>query len=513
MLSALLSRGYFPNELPPSFATVNYSNALTPATGGHAPPQSFDTASAGKLCPYSLARAGNFRFRRRLSIVNPIHYYNLSNCIANNWAVLSAHINRSGLSQSKPELDPTCPRAVRPAKSWRDLLPVRARNRSGSGATVVADISEFYHSIYTHSISWALHTKAVAKANVRARRIELGDQIDALIRKAQDNQTMGIPIGPDTSFIVSEVLLSSADTDLLARVRSLKGIRYFDDFEFSFPQSSEAEKTLAVLQEVLLAYELRLNPRKTSVRLPPMEFEATWVREVRAFHFRKSASGQAGDLIGYFDLITEYMTKRPDEHVAKYAVSRLVEDRFVPRPSNLILYQSLLCQIATAEPGSIREVLMSLIHVSSQRHALDIALISETLTSIIVRHAPLGNHYEVAWSIWAAITLGITLENAAQSAISKVDNSVVAILALDAKQQGLAAALDTALWEARMCEPELYEDQWLLSYEANMHAWLPSQGGGDHVSGEANFGFLKAAGVHFYESNVPIAMPGVWAPY
>jgi hypothetical protein len=134
-------------------------------------------------------------------------------------------------------------------------------------------------------------------------------------------------------------------------------------------------------------------------------------------------------------------------------------------------------------------------------------LISETLTAIVTRHAPLGHHYEVAWSIWAAITLGIALEADSQAAISKVDNSVVAILALDARQQNLAPALDTALWDARQCEPELYEEQWLLSYEANVHGWLSPQGGIDHVSADANFGFLKAAGVHFYMSNIPMPIP------
>jgi hypothetical protein len=131
-----------------------------------------------------------------------------------------------------------------------------------------------------------------------------------------------------------------------------------------------------------------------------------------------------------------------------------------------------------------------------------------------VRHAPLGHHYEVAWSIWAAITLGIVLEPQAVAAISKADNSVVAILALDAKDQLLAPNIDTTLWEARMCEPELREEQWLLSYEANIHGWLPSQGGGDHVAQDPNFAFLKNAGVHFYESLVPILMPVVaWAGY
>jgi hypothetical protein len=68
-------------------------------------------------------------------------------------------------------------RALEPVKSWRDLLPLRARNRSGSGAIVLADISEFYHSIYTHSISWALHTKSVAKANLRTRKPIVADRL------------------------------------------------------------------------------------------------------------------------------------------------------------------------------------------------------------------------------------------------------------------------------------------------------------------------------------------------
>ena len=332
---------------------------------------------------------------------------------------------------------------MRSSSSRKDILPLRARNRSGSGAIVVADISEFYHSVYTHSIPWALHTKATAKANLHAqpKQVLLGDELDTLVRKAQDNQTMGIPIGPDTSFIVSELVLSATDVELANRFANLRGLRYFDDYEFPFQQQSDAEAMLASLQEVLLGYELRLNPRKTSVRMPPIEFESEWVRDTRAFRFRKSARGQAGDLIGYFDLITEYMRKLPDEHVAKYAVSRLVESKFVPRPTNFELYQSLLCQIATAEPGSIREVLMSLIYIGSNKANLDLALISETITSIVLRHAPLGHHYEVAWSVWAAITLGIVLEPQAVAAISRVDNSVVAILALDARSQNLAPNL------------------------------------------------------------------------
>jgi hypothetical protein len=394
---------------------------------------------------------------------------------------------------------------MRPStKTRRDLLPMRAKIRSGCGALVTADISEFYHSIYTHSISWALHTKATAKANrfVRPRVTLVGEERDRLIRKAQDDQTMGIPIGPDTSFIVAEVVLSACDEELERLFPALKGLRYFDDFEFAFSQLAEAEDVLAKLQEILLGYELRVNPRKTKVQLPPVEFESEWVSEIRSFRFRRSTRGQAGDLISYFDLITKSMNKLPDEHVAKYAMTRLVNDKFVPFLPNLGLYQSLLCQIATAEPGSIREVLQSLLHLSARGIQLDVGLISEMLTAIILRHGPLGHHYEVAWCIWAAISMGITLDASAVNSISAIDNSVVAILALDAYQHGLTPGLSTTLWEGRMSTPELYEEQWLLAYEANVKGWLPSQRGTDHVMAEPSFAFLKTAGVEFYVSAV-----------
>jgi hypothetical protein len=396
---------------------------------------------------------------------------------------------------------------VRPStKTRRDLLPTRAKIRSGSGALVTADISEFYHSVYTHSIPWALHTKATAKANrfARPRVMLVGDELDRLIQRGQDNQTMGIPIGPDTSFIVAELVLSACDEELASLCPSLKGLRYFDDYEFAFSQTADAEDVLAKLQEILLGYELRVNPRKTRVQLPPVEFESEWVSEIRSFRFRRSTRAQAGDLISYFDLVTKWMNKLPDEHIAKYAVTRLVNDKFVPFRLNLALYQSLLCQTATAEPGSIREVLQSLIHLSARGNQLDVALISEMLTAIIMRHGPLGHHYEVAWCIWAAISMGITLATSAVDTISTIDNSIVAILALDARQHGLTPGLVTTLWETRMSTAELYEEQWLLAYEANVKGWLPSQGGGDHVMADNNFAFLKSSGVEFYVSAIPL---------
>ncbi len=53
-----------------------------------------------------------------------------------------------------------------------------------------------------------------------------------------------------------------------------------------------------------------------------------------------------------------------------------------------------------------------------------------------------------------------------------------------------------------MTADALYEKHWLLAYEANIKKWLPNKGGTDHVHKDANFGFLKANKVSFYNSRL-----------
>ncbi len=37
----------------------------------------------------------------------------------------------------------------------------------------------------------------------------------------------------------------------------------------------------------------------------------------------------------------------------------------------------------------------------------------------------------------------------------------------------------------------LYDEHWLLAYEANVKGWLPSVSGTDHIAADPNFRFPK----------------------
>src|SRR5437870_876133 len=111
----------------------------------------------------------------------------------------------------------------------------------------------------------------------------------------------GIPIGPDTSFVIGEVLGTALDLKLQSRLPSLRGTRSIDDYYLYFSTVSEAEKGLAVLHEVSRELELEINDPKTEIVQLPERLEPTWKSELRNLTIRDSGQPQATDLLTLFD--------------------------------------------------------------------------------------------------------------------------------------------------------------------------------------------------------------------
>src|SRR5690606_23357300 len=91
----------------------------------------------------------------------------------------------------------------------------RAARMNRARYVLISDIGEFYPSIYTHSLEWALHGKAASKARLAAkRRAPFGRSLDQAVAIGQGGQTKGIPIGPDTSLLLAEIILTAVDLEL-----------------------------------------------------------------------------------------------------------------------------------------------------------------------------------------------------------------------------------------------------------------------------------------------------------
>jgi hypothetical protein len=498
----MLARGYFPRELPPPFSTEAY--AWVVATNLRKLPQEYSSKKKrSKLCSHNIPRIG--LQRRILSIPNPIGQFNLTNALVDHWSEITAFISRSNISKSIPTVRGNKGRAIVPFHPQRDLAIHRAYVRTKSRYILQTDITRFYPSIYTHSIAWAAHTKAFAK-NHENDYSYYGNLLDKWIRNSQDRQTIGIPIGPDSSLIIAELILSAVDVALSAEINNTRCFRYFDDYEFGCMSYAEAEQILSRLQQVLNEYELETNPAKTNIIELPVSLDASWAYELRNFNIRDLGYEQRTDLIAYFDHAFILANDNPVDHVLKYAIQRL-KDIHVDK-SNWQLVQQLYLQCVMTETATFLPVLGRLIDAEKTGLPIDKDTICEVINSQILTQCPISHGGEVSWALWAAIFWGIQIDSDSAKLLSHMNDSVVALLALDAQRRGLIPnGLDTSDWESYLSTDELYGEQWLLAYEVNKKDWLPSKDGKDYVDKDPNFSFLKSNNAEFYDLNKVMAIP------
>ena len=495
VFSDLITRGYFPGGLPPPFETVSLRRVLRTF------PTLVDNCPKAKLDIYYLARPG--RARRRLAIPNPIVYIGLSKFLAAHWIELKRLNSRSPISLSKMTRSKS--RAIGWARSHADLPKFRSKLRRFAKYMFQTDISRFYGSTYTHVIPWAVHGKAKAKAD--HSHSLWGNELDTWVRKGQDNQTFGIPIGPDTSFVIAETILSAIDDVLCRRMPEFSGVRHVDDYEAGFPDRSTAEEAYRLLEELLGEYELELNSTKTQILELPGRVTETWAAELTAMRIRRSVKGQETDILHFFDRMLELSKLNPLDSVVKYGLGRMRNTPIAKR--NWEVYQDLLLQCIAVEVDTIEYVLREFLKYRRRGRVLDISAIGKGVNLHIVEHSRRGNHSEVAWALWALIELGIHLTFEAREAALKLGCSPVHLLLLDMENRNLCTKGTARLiWPERITSDDLYGSNWLAIYEANVKGWVSRyRNRSDYVANDQFFSILKTHNVSFYNLSNTVAPP------
>lgn len=497
----LVRRGHFPKEFPPSFNTVSFADfadAITrPAIERLLPKE-----PSRCLC-HNIARPAGMR--RQLSVPNPGHHFALAALIEDAWhSDLEPLLAKASFAASSP-VRATTGRAFVPRVS-SGTADLRANRRTAGRYLLTSDIQNFYPSIYTHSIPWALHTKVAAKKDRTPKLI--GNSLDAALRQAQDGQTVGIPIGPDSSMVLAECLLSAVEAKLSARMPGLQGYRFWDDIELVFGTQGEAEQAVGELQEILSEFELSLNPRKTCVVELPIPIEEDGIPEIRTWNLEPTTAGLKWDLHGFFDHVFRTVAGARGGHAAAFALGRL---RAMPLDAELWeLVQANALQLLVAEPSSARHVASLFEAAVARGHSVSkdgIALATERLA---VRHTALGQGSEIAWALWLCIQNKVHISTLTAEAVTRLQDDLVGLLVLHAESLSLMpTSLDVSSWEQYMVPDELFGPHWLLSYEARTKGWLPSTGVADHIADDPFFSALRTAGVSFYD----VSASGVGAAF
>ena len=486
----LLLRGYLPNSLTPPFRIQNLDKAYPDVLKYLRSLR----AKRGKKAKYPRAMTVRHSIpkrklsRRIFSIPNPIHQVLVAREVARNWAALDKICASSSIALSRPVIGTV--RALDVKMTRAEQVAQRAARSVGKRFVLTADFSRYYPSIYTHAIPWAIHGKAAARADITL----FGNRLDERIRESQDKQTGGIPIGPDTSFLIGEVVAAAIDRRLEDKIGKLHGTRFVDDYYLYFDSHEAAERALAALHEIAASLELVVNDFKTEILPLPEALEPYWKRQLRVLNLNRQGSRQETQLIELFDQAAELTIRFPNDNVLTYAAN-IVGSTSIDA-SVWPICQSLLLRSALAEPSLLRR--LPDIFEKNQAAGHDLAAASATVEQLCGYHSALQQGTEVMWAMWFSRSLHEPLTPSAIQAVGAVDDDLVALTTLHLKSEGLMPGLNVNLWAQYATKQHLFTDHWLVAYEGRAKGWLGSAGT-DYTMQDNFFSILRKHGVSFYE--------------
>ena len=114
---------------------------------------------------------------------------------------------------------------------------------------------------------WALIGKEKSKAQMHSATFKkhYANQLDIFVRNMQDKQTIGVPIGPETSRLLAEIVSVAIDTKLQKQLKltSQNALRFVDDHIIAIRRDLDEGKIHYALSRELAEFELELNFAKT----------------------------------------------------------------------------------------------------------------------------------------------------------------------------------------------------------------------------------------------------------
>ena len=221
------------------------------------------------------SKDGRFAWRP-LELIHPALYVELVNTMTEpcNWDFikrrfrdLSAKDKIDCLSIPVEALTGEKDKAEQVKQWWQNIEQKSIELSLEYECVIHTDVIDCYAEIYTHSIAWALHGKAVAKRE-RNEKNNIGNRIDAQIQDMRNGQTNGIPQGSVLMDFIAEIVLGYADSKLVRRTKSLgiedfRILRYRDDYRIFVHNQQTGERILKCLTEVLIDLGMKLSPQKT----------------------------------------------------------------------------------------------------------------------------------------------------------------------------------------------------------------------------------------------------------
>ncbi|MGB1000177.1 MAG: RNA-directed DNA polymerase [Flavobacteriales bacterium] len=272
----------------------------------------------------------NINVPRQMAIPEPFVYASLCNSLKLNWDKIQKNFKKN-TQKDKFKVSRI---HLRKLKGKCSLFEMNYKNYEDDGFpeqdliikskyVVIADISKCFPSIYSHAIAWALVGKSFAKTNRNPEN--WFNELDFRTRNVKYGETNGVLIGPHTSNLISEIILTKVDKEL--RKKGFEYIRHIDDYTCYTKSYEEAEKFFLDLSTELSKYELSLNLKKSEISPLPKASVKNWVNRLNHYVFVNTYEyfGKKGlkvrELQGFIDFSIDLMLKeQSDASVLNYAI-------------------------------------------------------------------------------------------------------------------------------------------------------------------------------------------------
>ena len=189
----------------------------------------------------------------------------------------------------------------------------------GKRYKVKADISNCFPSIYTHAIPWAIFGKNQAKEEKNTKNF--ANKLDETTRQLNNNESIGILIGPHSSNLISEIILVAIDSEL----KKYSYVRNIDDYTCYTESREEAEQFILNLSQCLKKFNLSLNHKKTQILELPLPFEEDWLRQLKTFRMDTyNRAIKYPSVVAFLDTAVKLMQENNDKaSILNYAIKIL----------------------------------------------------------------------------------------------------------------------------------------------------------------------------------------------
>jgi hypothetical protein len=419
--------------------------------------------------------------------------------IADNYPAVQKWLCRQTYSLDEIRVSGTYSRAIK-GINFALHRAKKAYIEATSDWLVKTDITRFYPSIYTHSITWAAYGKEKVKAKLKLFEGSLADRLDILVRACNRNQTVGIPIGPETSRILAEIVSSRIDDDL---VPALSGVplhavdRLQDDWFIGMGTLEASEKVLSHVVRAYREYGLDINGSKTSVTRVIKHLEEAWKSEIGGFLSHRSGDLRGGRLREFLALTLRLQSENEKQAVTNYSLTVLEGQKFLK--TDVEAMESFLLKSAIIAPGSMSRISELLLNLDFDTGSLSKKRIGPRFTELAVRALEKGDVYEAIWLIYTLRGLNIPIADRGLFELAgETRSSAIALILLDMRARGsINGKLPIAVWEARIdAETNLTDWSWLLAYEGCRRGWLADPTG---LMTQPFFAAMKSRDVIFYD--------------